>query len=179
MNITLNKNSWHFKIYSKVFTNTPPKSLCPYFWSMVAILVFSPIYLIGALFSFLEMKLKRKPKPKKSIHDMTEDELIEENKRMKKEQRIGEITGKVVIGIFLLSLLGLLILASYLGIQRDGLYVFLRWVFFMIGIATSVYWFIRGLVYVIPKITVSNVYKVPVAMIKVVYTKTCPIIKWK
>jgi hypothetical protein len=73
----------------------------------------------------------------------------------------------------------IVIVGTYFGIQKDGVYVFLRAIFSLIGIITTMYWIVRGLIYVIPKIRESNGYKVPVEMIKSVYTKTCPIINWK
>jgi len=181
MNITLNKNSWHFKIYSKIFSDTPPKSLCPYFWSMVCIVVILPVILPFSLGAYIGSKIpKRKEKPnKKLLNEMTNEEVEQELERMKKRMKSSERTGKIVLGVFLLFIVSFVVISSYLGIKKDGWFVFFRSIFAMVGVFTTTYWFIRGLVYVIPKITDFNVYKVPVAMIKSVYTKTCPIINWK
>ncbi len=87
MNITLKKDSWHFKIYSKVISEREPKSLCPYFWSWVAMIIGSPILILFGIMRFLSKVFEAKPKPKKSIHDMTEDELREETERYKKREK--------------------------------------------------------------------------------------------
>ena len=183
MNITLNKNSWHFKIYSKVISETPPKSLCPYFWSMIALTVFSPcillVFLLKKVSLFFDRIVPKKKKTKKDIFSMTSEELDEDLKKMKKNARRSEIAGKILFGVWLTFMFIIVIVGTYFGIQKDGLFVFLRTIFSLIGIITTMYWIVRGLIYVIPKITNSNVIKVPVAMIKAVYTKTCPIINWK
>jgi len=183
MNITLNKHSWHFKIYSKVISETPPKSLCPYFWSMIALTVFSPGILLffglKKVSLFFDRIIPKKKKTKKDIFSMTKGELDEEYKKLKKSMKRSEIAGKIVFGFWITFMFIIVIVGAYFGIQKDGLFVFLRMIFSLIGIATSIYWFIRGLIYVIPKIRESNVYRVPVEMIKAVYTKTCPIINWK
>jgi predicted PurR-regulated permease PerM len=44
--VTLNKNSWHYKYYSTVVGDYAPKSLCPYFWTMVILIILSPLFLI-------------------------------------------------------------------------------------------------------------------------------------
>ena len=184
MNITLNKDSWHFKIYSMVFRDKTPKSLCPYFWSMVAIVVFSPILLslrlITIIMRFLTDLFSRKEKPaKKPTSEMTEEEMKKEIDDLKRREKISGIIGKIVVGIFLLSLLALLSLSLYLGVKKDGWYVVLRSLFALIGIGTTIFGTISGILKHGDKINNLNVIKVPSAMIKAIYTKTCPIINWK
>ena len=179
MNITLKKDSWHFKIYSKVFSDKTPKSLCPYFWKWVAMIICSPILILFWLMGFLTKLFEPKPKPKKSINDMTEDELREETERyIKKEKRV-EILAKILAGIGGLFLLVLLVLSMYLSVKRVGWFNFFRDVFSLVGVMVSVYWAIGILSKTSKKIGDSNVVKVPLAMIKAIYTKTCPIINWK
>lgn len=85
MGITLNKNSWHFKYYSSMVSHTPPKSLCPYFWTMVLLILISPIIGIIAFVDWIgkhatnlidyirHLFRSQKPeveKPKKSIEQL-------------------------------------------------------------------------------------------------------------
>jgi len=184
MNITLNKDSWHFKIYSMVFKGRTPKSLCPYFWSMVAIVVFSPIFLsfrlISIIMRFLTDLFSRKEEPvKKPESEMTEEEIKKEMEDLKRREKMSEITGKIVIGIFLLFLLGLLSLSLYFVVKKDGWYSLIRFLFTLIGIGTTIVWTISGILKYGDKIRNLNVIKIPSAMIKAIYTKTCPIINWK
>lgn len=57
--VTLNKNSWHYKIYD-YFVGGEPKSLCPYFWTLVALFIFSPFILLVFGFAFLMEKYAKK-----------------------------------------------------------------------------------------------------------------------
>jgi vacuolar-type H+-ATPase subunit I/STV1 len=179
MNITLKKTSWHFKIYSNVISETPPKSLCPYFWCWVVIIVGSPFFILCEIMKFLSKVFEGKSKPKKLINEMTDQELIEENEILNKRLNKTEIIGKIFLGVSLLFGVTLLILSVYLGIKKDGWYVFLRTIFCNIGIWTTIYWTVILIMKCSKKIKNSNVIKVPVEMIKSVYTKTCPIINWK
>jgi hypothetical protein len=179
MNITLNKSSWHFKLYSNIFSDTPPKSLCPYFWSMVAIVVFSPFFLFLFIMRFLSALFESKPKPKKPMSEMSNEEIKLENERLEKKLKRSEVGAKIVLGVSGLLALGLLVLSSYFWISKDGWYVFFRAIFAVIGMCVSVY----GILTLISKnysnIVKSNFVKVPVEMIKPIYTKACPIINWK
>jgi hypothetical protein len=92
MNVTLNQNSWHFKIYSKIAGNTPPKTLCPYFWSLVAIVVLSPflliIYITGSTIEFFE-KISKNRRVKRKLEDTRthEEIMIEQRKKWDEEDR--------------------------------------------------------------------------------------------
>ena len=41
--VTLSKNSWHYKIQKLCFQDTPPESLCLYFWRTVASVILFPL----------------------------------------------------------------------------------------------------------------------------------------
>lgn len=179
MNITLKKDSWHFKIYSKVYSDNRPKSLCPYFWRWVAIILVSPILILIWVMKFLTNLFESKPKPKKSIDEMTEQELREETDKLKKKEKRGELGAKIFLGFWGLVSLGLLILGMVVGIQKDGWYSFFKDIFSLIGLLFTLYLVIRLIADNVEKIGNSNVVKVPLAMIKAIYTKTCPIINWK
>ena len=61
----------------------------------------------------------------------------------------------------------------------SGVQNFFRDVFSLVGLLVSVYWSVVVLAKTSKKIGDSNVVKVPLVMIKSIYTKTCPIINWK
>lgn len=179
MNITLKKDSWHFKIYSKVFSDKAPKSLCPYFWRWVVILLSSPILILIEIMKFLSKVFEAKPKPKKSIHDMTDEEVQKEIALIDKKLKRSERVANIVMGVGGTLILGMLILSMYLGIKKTGWFEFFKTMFAMVGVMVSVYWTIVILAKTSKKIGDSNVVKVPLAMINAIYTKTCPIINWK
>jgi hypothetical protein len=179
MNITLNKSSWHFKLYSNIFSDTPPKSLCPYFWSMVAIVVFSPFFLLIFIMKFLSALFESKPKPKKPMSEWTIEDIELETKRLEKKLKRSEVGAKIVLGVSGLLALGLLVLSSYFWISKDGWFVFFRAIFAVIGMGVSVYGILTLIGKNYSKIVKSNYIKVPASMIKSIYTKACPIINWR
>jgi hypothetical protein len=86
-NVTLNKDSWHFKYYSAVVGGDPPKTLCPYFWMMFLLIVISPLILI-LFVSFKVIDFIGKLKPRKTKEALTYEELeIEWEKQEEKEKK--------------------------------------------------------------------------------------------
>lgn len=81
MNLTLNRNSWHAKLYTLVLESEPPKTLCPYFWTLFAIFVFSPIILVivsmgWVIKGFESVKTSvytPKPKPEKTLEEIRKE----------------------------------------------------------------------------------------------------------
>jgi hypothetical protein len=86
-NVTLNKDSWHFKYYSAVVGGDPPKTLCPYFWMMFLLIVISPLILI-LFVSFKVIDFIGKLKHRKTKEALTYEELeIEWEKQEEKEKK--------------------------------------------------------------------------------------------
>jgi hypothetical protein len=179
MNITLKKDSWHFKIYSKVFSEKTPKSLCPYFWSWVAMIIFSPFLILFWTMGALTKLFESKPKPKKPMSEMTDEELEKEFERIDKKFKRSQIGAEITLGVFGVILLTLLILSMYSGIKKIGWFNFFRNMFSVVGLMVTTYYTIDLISKNSKRIGNSNVVKVPLAMIKAIYTKTCPIINWK
>jgi hypothetical protein len=132
MEIKLNKNSWHFKMYESVVSTNPPKSLCPYFWSMVLIVCISPMVLlfklvnyIGNSFTKLKNKLiPKKVKPELSYDEWLEKKSIEFDKSMKRQEKWDRASYKtaIVFKWVVLPLLGLVIICLlYEAVKSIGL----------------------------------------------------------
>ena len=179
MNITLKKDSWHFKIYSKVFSDKAPKSLCPYFWIWVAMIIASPFLILFWIMGALTKLFEPKPKPKKPMSEMTEEEMEKEIERLDKKFKKSERGANIVLGVFGIIMLTLLVISMYLGIKKIGWFNFFRNMFSVVGIMVTTYYTIDLISKNSKRIGNSNVVKVPLAMIKAIYTKTCPIINWK
>jgi len=179
MNITLKKDSWHFKIYSKVFSEKTPKSLCPYFWSWVAMVIGSPFLILVWLMGVLTKLFEPKPKPKKPMSQMTEEEIKKEIERLDKKFKRSERGANIVLGIGGVLVLSLMLLTMYLGAQKVGWFKLFKDIFSIVGLMVTIYWTIVLISKNIKRIGDLNVVKVPLAMIKAIYTKTCPIINWK
>ena len=179
MKIQLNKNSWHFKYYSTIIQDTPPKTLCPYFWSMVGLIVVSPFFLPFMLGSKIGSMLPKKKKtPKKSIYDMTGEEIEKELEMMKKRQRRSEILGKIMVSLFILFVSTILGIGLYFGVKQEGLFNVIRNLLSIVGFCFILYLIIDLIFKNSKKIGNWGVIKIPVAMIKAVYKKACPLIDW-
>jgi hypothetical protein len=201
--VTLNKNSWHFQYYSMIVSDTPPKTLCPYFWTMVAILIMSPI--VGLIFlisfimkhvtDFFDKVTPKKEKKQKTFEDL-EAELREI--RMKREQKekfwnkAGDVTswtfGRVFVPLLFISLLYL----AYRSAIKIGWLEF----FVSLGIGLLLMSAILGIVFLIEKfggrvgrfiLMVFQIVnplnwkavKILGEMINAAYTKACPLITWE
>lgn len=179
MQITLNKDSWHFKYYSWVKDNdNAPKSLCPYFWTMVVFIVFSPLILFFKGVGFLISKLPERKSNKVKV--LTEEEQLRLRKREQRIERIVEVIGKILFGIFLLAGMVLVSVLLYSGVKKVGILGVVRSIFTIVGMWATVYFIIDRWVENNwgRKIIHSKVIQIPVTMIKSIYNKACPIIKW-
>lgn len=173
MQITLNKNSRHFKYYSWVLnTHDAPKSLCPYFWIMFFLLGFSPVILLIKGIEFLVDKLPKTKRPHKLL---TEEEIKKKNKR---EDFI--LNGILFLGkALLVFVIGLLVCLLYMLGQKTGWVSFIKGLFMVIGFGFTLFLIVYFFVDNWNKILNLAIIKIPVQMIKALYTKTCPLINWK
>mgnify|MGYP000741896822 CR=1 FL=1 len=105
MKVTLNRESWHYRLFKKEFPyTTPPASLCPYFWTIVGLCLVTPFLSAGR---GLEKASKwigsLIPKPKEVVKppQSHEEWMAEWNERIKKDKikqerldKIGKAVGK-------------------------------------------------------------------------------------
>jgi hypothetical protein len=178
--ISLNKNSLHYKFYSWILNTTnPPKTLCPYFWSYVTIILLIPLILIVKLTSIL-YDLNKKNKIEK-LMSMSVEEL---EKKEKKEIKVTKILETIGVSISILFSV-VFITICFLGLfdigNKIGWFKTIIGLFSVIGMTTTVY----GLFYVLlktnflMKIYKSKIIQIPILMIKSLYNKSCPLVEWK
>jgi hypothetical protein len=207
MNVNLKKESWHYKIYAAVIDDNPPKSLCPYFWSLVAIFVFSPLILFVFSIMWIDKKIKHlwsliykpKPKPQKSWEILVKENEV---KRIKRE-KIRKIKDNVSNGVRFVSvyylvpiLLVLFILLIYTVGDKMGWLEFFMTVGLAIGIVAVVALILLGVAYLLEKYSnkLTNmlvgvidyinpfkwgIFQIVGGMIYATYKKSCPIINWE
>ena len=206
MQVTLNKDSWHYRYYSAMVGSKPPRTLCPYFWIMVALIIISPIvgsiFLIGKITTFISESYN-KLKPKKVKPSETYEETLArwdreraaEDKRYLFWNKVGNISSKFFKWV-ILPLLGITILylLSSSAYQMGWLGTLITILVFsgILGIMLSIYWlldrygevvgggFVRLVVTIFKFINPFN-WKVTMIigeMIKAGYTKACPLIQW-
>ena len=198
MEIKLKKNSWHFKLYSTVISDTPPSSLCPYFWTLVVLVLVSPMigiaYLvvksidkISAGISWLKLKFKKegKPKPSKTIEDYIDEWKREEEASKRRAALISKIGKGLLITVFVM----LVLLLTIYGKKENFITLLIA-----LGISLNIVLVVIGTISVcetfnleeklakftpLKWIKQSSPYQLLVGMIVATYTKMCPLIKWE
>lgn len=207
MNVTLKQNSWHYKLYSKVISNNPPKTLCPYFWSLVAILLFSPALIIGWLFSQIGKGftwVRKSLTIEKKRESLSEEQRWQEIKKkideMERRDRINrhrwDIISNFTTKLFKWVVLPLLavgvVYSIFQGVNKLGLIPFL----IAIGISLGIILVVVGFIWLSDKYgsrivnpIMDNLIKINPAKWSVVqliggmiysfYVKACPIIQWE
>lgn len=203
MNVTLKQNSWHFKLYSKVIDDNPPKTLCPYFWSLVAIFLFSPFLLsillikrINDVYVYVRKNLTvNKEVPKKTVEEIIAEMDKKLEKHVKKQKRIDLMVGVgalifkwVVLPLLVVGFIYLLFLAG----NKIGWFGFLISIVVGIGIMAFIFGIIwtvdnyghkiskpigRGLSKLNP--TKWSITQIVGGMIYATYIKACPVIEWE
>ena len=153
MEIKLNKNSWHFKMYESVVSTNPPKSLCPYFWSMVLIICISPMILLFKLVDYIGdsfTKLRNKLTPKKVKPELSYDEWVKKREvefeksmiRQEKWDKASNITATVFKWV-VLPLVGLVVIYGFYEVSKS---IGLIGILSAVGIALLLVSFIIGTV---------------------------------
>lgn len=178
--VTLNKDSWHFKYYSSIVDDSPPKTLCPYFWTMVALIIFSPIiFLFRGILKLVDfLDIKKSEKNKVLSDGEYEKRLANKEKRNKILILIGKVIFWGFIGFFVCLILALL----FHGVQKVGVWVIIRGFLLVIGFFTIAYHILK---FVIDKSEyIGNFFKLkiftlPIEMIVATYKKACPLVDWK
>jgi hypothetical protein len=179
MKIELKKDSWHFKFYTFMVDGNAPKSLCPYFWTLVVSMLLSPAILIFKLLSLIGKTFKRKRK-RVDTSKMTIPELEEyffaETKRFKRQNKLSAI---IILSLLVPLILGIVVLMVY-AVIKDGVIALLpilimsslTFLIFLLGRVNEKY-------KVMYKLSNVSLFVMIRGMIKAIYTKTCPLINWK
>ena len=98
MAIKLKAESWHYKFFHKNFPySEPPKTLCPYFWILVGLIIAYPFFKLAEGLSSLSDRIS-KMFPKKEKPQETEEEWLErwdrERTKEKRKEDVMERLGK-------------------------------------------------------------------------------------
>lgn len=182
MLVNLSKNSWHSKYYNFVKGYYPSfKSLCPYFWTIVSLIVFSPLILFWKGLRFIGDKLcdvylkhikRNQNKPLKKTESSKSKSWIKINQ--KKVDNIIEWIVKTIVITFSLFGLFIILLAIYDLFNKKGLMVGFAIIFSIIGVIAS----IIGITWGLLSFGDSDTWKMIKGMIYSVKNKVCPMIKW-
>lgn len=201
--VTLNKNSWHFKYYSLIVSDNPPKSLCPYFWTMVLLIVLIPLIAFFMVFAFIHKHLTNffeKIHPQKQRKEETYEEIMarweKEKVRDLKRKQFWDKATDVFIFIFKYIFIPVatisLLYWGYLQTVKVGFINVIAALGIIIVVMGIVFGFIKLIEtyggkfgnFILKCVRPLNVFnwkvtKVCGQMIKAQYTKMCPLITWE
>jgi hypothetical protein len=193
MAIKLKAESWHYKFFKKQLPYTSaPRTLCPYFWMLVGLLVTYPIIKIGnGIDTFFTWLVGFIPKTKEKEQSQEEWEREYKEKRRKakiKEEKMHRI-GKFFSNIFFYGVLPIIgcILIYFIGRELIRIPLINTLVAFGICIVLAV--IIVGIVELgerwgdkvidfLIKI-IGTPIKWCWLMIKAGYEKACPLVEWE
>lgn len=207
--VTLNKKSWHYKYYSSVVGDYAPRSLCPYFWTMVLLVFMSP--LIGTAWLAIEVikfltDLSDKLVPSKANNATTESKRWtdeewnkyfdeQEQKAIAKKERWDKVTNKFQMFFkwVLLPLIVSFVLYSVFGFVKKNGILFTLAIITTLIVFISVIW---SFIWLVEKYAIKigdglfsglkyinplrwKAIQIIGEMIKAWYTKACPLITWQ
>jgi hypothetical protein len=166
--VSLNKNSWHYKLYDWITKGDTPKTLCPYFWMMVGIILLLPILVLFKLTSqFIDYCIGKTKEVK--INDNTKNNL-------KKFGKFLEISGKILLGAWLFLSLVFLILLLYKLASNVGWYTMFKNLLSIIGVILITKEIIVSKL--LKKFFNLKIFQILKSMAISIYTKSCPLIEW-
>jgi len=177
MQITLSKNNIFSRYYRWVFRDRLPMSLCPFFWTMIFLIILSPIILTYKLVMYVHDNVHFPSRPRK---EKPAEYWEKRNERNRKFEKVSSKIGKVIVGIFLGFYAVIIIIAMIVAVDSVGFLMFLVYLFSIVGVACT----LVGTVYLLfieeygSKFVQSPIVQIPVQMIGAVYHKMCPIINW-
>lgn len=205
MQVTLNKNSWHYKYYNAMVSDTPPRTLCPYFWIMVALIIISPFvgvfFLVDKTFKFFVKLIPKRAEKEETYEEMVVRWEKRDEVRRKKTKFWGNVADYIskffkwiVLPAFGLIVLWALSVTSYeLGwlqsLIRVGIFlvivaIIVGFIYFLeeygeyIAIGLGGFGRFIGKIFKFINPLNWKVTQIIGEMIKAGYTKACPLIQW-
>lgn len=184
MEISLSRHSWHAKYYNFVKGYYPTyefKSLCPYFWTILTLLLLSPVIVLWKVFNKLAIK------PVGSAINYTIHKALSQPSKPRKEpskfskwydrrrEKIGEWFGEVyLITMGLIALI--VIIGSIVALfQEKGAWLGFIYIFAIIGGITTFILSLWGII----SFFETETWKVIKGMSYSAKNKVCPMITWE
>jgi MFS family permease len=187
MKITLNKESWHSRFYKwAIKTEDLPKTLCPYFWIMLFIVLTSPVLIVVRSITWIFGKIGQLFK-KKEKEILSEEEEFD---RMIKQTRRMVLASKIVLTGSLLLLITMVTFVLW-DVHHKHSWKEILVIFFMfVGMITTVILSIWGLIALIKALRIERITETRIwiktgAAFSIIWAalvgikeKACPIINW-
>ena len=177
MQITLSKNNIFSRYYRWVFRDRLPMSLCPFFWTMIFLIVLSPIILTFKLVMYIVDNVHFPSKPRK---ERSAEYWEKRHKQNQKFEKVSSKVGKVIVGFFIGCYVVLVLIFIVTSIGKVGWLHFFIYLFSLVGLIGSIVGVLCAFITtdILERIGRSAIIQIPVHMISAVYHKMCPIINW-
>ena len=200
MAIKLKAESWHYKFFHKNFPySEPPKTLCPYFWILVGLIIAYPFFKLAEGLNALSFKISGMFPKKEKLNETPEEwqrRWDEERAKERRKQDIMKKMGSVSFKIFVFGIvpvgIGIAFYQLYLIGQESGWLtlliatgICLGFVLGLIGLVFFFEWFSEkyftkiGNGIVKFSIFIFTPLKWFGWMIKAMYEKACPLVQWE
>lgn len=187
MEISLSRNSWHAKYYNFVKGHYPTydfKSLCPYFWTMVTLILLLPVILIWkSVKSIVKGTVKSVGNVIASSVDKVFSQPIKPHKEPTKFSKWYDRNGYKIgewFARFYLYTMGLILLIAtitsiVLLFQEKGTWLAFIYIFAIIGSVVSVV----SLTWGVMTFFETETWRMIKGMMYSTKNKVCPMINWK
>ena len=184
MEVSLSRNSWHAKYYNFVKGYYPTyefKSLCPYFWTILTLILLSPVIVLWKVFNKLVIK------PVGSAINYTIHKALSQPSKPRKEpskfskwydrrrEKIGEWFGKVYL--ITMGLIALIVIIGSIIVlfQEKGAWLGFIYIFAIIGGITTFILSLWGII----SFFETETWKMIKGMSYSAKNKVCPMITWE
>lgn len=184
MEISLSRNSWHAKYYNFVKGYYPTyefKSLCPYFWTILTLILLSPVIVLWKVINRLVIKpiggtinhtihkaLSQPSKPRKEPSKFSK--WYDRN-----DKKIGIWFARIYFGLMIFLLIFGLTVGIINLLHAKGTWLGIIYIFAGIGgLTTSVF-----LIWMIISFFETDIWKMIKGMMYSTKNKVCPMITWK
>lgn len=183
MEVSLSRKSWHARYYNFVKGHYPTydfKSLCPYFWTILSLVLLLPLILLWKGFKYLTVK------PITKVLDRRMDKILSEPYKRKEPSKLSKwyeknnsLIGKWV-GRLYFGFMGLMLLIAFVGLiiklfQDKGAWMGIVYIFAWVGFITIGVFSIWGLI----SFFETDTWKIIRGMVYSVKNKVCPMITWE
>jgi low affinity Fe/Cu permease len=185
MLVNLSRNSWHSKYYNFVkgyYPNYEFESLCPYFWTIVSLILLLPVILIWKGLKSL-LKLSIKPIQKAIVYGVgkavSEPYVKREPSNFSKwfkrnDNVINKWFGRIYFGSLMLMLLVVVVGGIIELFKQKGAWLGFVYIFACIGVTATCFL----IIWLIVEFFSSDTWEMVKGMGYSVKNKVCPMIKW-
>jgi hypothetical protein len=187
MEVSLSQHSWHAKYYNFVKGYYPTyefKSLCPYFWTIVSLVLLSPVIVSWKVIKPL---IKGTIKSAGNVIAISVDKVLSQPSNPRKEpskfskwydrngKKIGDWFGKIYL--ITMGLIALIVIIGSIVIlfQEKGAWLGFVYIFTIIGGLVSLF----SLIWLVISFFETDIWKMIKGMIYSTKNKVCPMITWK